>query len=297
MNSQLLNHKKIITCAITGAGTRPEQTPHLPITPEQIANSAIEAAEAGAVIAHIHVRQIHTGRPSMSLDLYKEVIDRIKEKNEKLIINLTTGPGAYFRPNINDPSLADPSTRMLIASERVKHIEILKPDICTIDFNTMNTENGGVRINQLLNCKEMLYRIQSVGTLAELEFFDSGDLLMATELNEQGLIHKNSIWQLALGIKYGWTATPATMHYAVNLLPKNVKNWSAFGVGKSHFPIVALSLAYGGHIRVGLEDNIYISKGILAKTNAELVTKAKLIVESLGHEIATIDEARKILEL
>lgn len=288
--------KTVVTCAITGSSTKPEQTPYLPITPEQIANSALEAAEAGATVAHIHVRNIETGRPSMSLELYSEVFRLIKNKNKDLIINLTTGPGAFFRPRMDNPAIADEGTKMFLASDRVKHIEILKPDICSIDFNTMNTESGGVRINHLQICSEMLQRVQAVGTKPELELFDSGDLRIALHMLDKGIIKPPALWQFAMGVKYGWDSTPATLQYAYNQLPENA-NWSAFGIGRMQMPMVAMTAIYGGHVRVGLEDNIYISKGNLAKTNAELVQKAVEIVTAIGGEIASYSEARQLLGL
>jgi uncharacterized protein (DUF849 family) len=288
--------KTIITCAITGAATKPEQTPYLPVTPEQIAQSALEAAEAGATIAHIHVRDIFTGKPSMDIKLYSEVFELIKKSNSKLIINLTTGPGATFVPHIETLANNAQMPRLLSAAERVKHIEILKPDICSLDFNTMNLDSAAVRINHPQIIKEMLSRIQAVGTKPELEIFDSGDLRIALEMLSHGAIQKPALWQFAMGIKYGWDATPATLQYAYNHLPVN-SNWSAFGIGQTEMPMVALSAIYGGHVRVGMEDNIYLKRGQLATTNAELVQKAKRIVEDLGYEIANTDEARLLLGL
>lgn len=290
------NQKTVITCAITGAATKPEQTPYLPITPEQIAESALEAAEAGAVIAHIHVRNVETGRPSMSLELYRDAVDRIKSKNKDLILNLTTGPGALFIPSQENPALAAEGTKLLNAAERVKHIEILKPDICTMDLNTMNLPGAGVRINHVRICKEMLQRVQAAGVKPELELFDSGDLRLAIELLDEGVIQKPALWQFAMGMKYGWDATPATVMYAHNQLPPG-SVWSAFGISRTQMPMVAQAWICGGHVRVGMEDNIYIEKGVLAKTNAELVRKAANIIKDLGGQIANYQEARELFKL
>ncbi|MFZ3230199.1 MAG: 3-keto-5-aminohexanoate cleavage protein [Pseudobdellovibrio sp.] len=288
--------KTVITCAITGAGTKPEQTPYLPITPEQIANSALEAAEAGATVAHIHVRNIENGTPSMSLDLYRDVVNQIKLKNSQLIINLTTGPGALFVPNFENLSTPDKRTRLFSAEERVRHIEVIKPDICSLDFNTMNTESIGVRINHMQICKEMLHRIQHAGTKPELEIFDSGDFRIALEMLNDGSIKKPALWQFAMGIKYGWDATPSALQYAHSLLPAN-SIWSAFGIAQAEMPMVALTALHGGHVRVGMEDNIYIEKGTLAKTNSELVKKAAQIIKDIGCTVATQSESRKLLGL
>lgn len=288
--------KTVITCAITGAATRPNQTPYLPISPEQIATSALEAAEAGAAVVHLHVRRIDNGRPSMDLDLYRDTVDRIKAKNNQVLINLTTGPGSLFIPSEEDLNVGTSDSKLHSAEVRVKHIEIIKPDICTLDLNTMQTTGKGIRINSIKVCREMLKRIQAVGTKAELEIFDSGDLRIALDLIADGTIEQPALWQIAMGLKYGWEANPDVMAYAHKLLPANAI-WSAFGISKQQMPMVALTWIYGGHVRVGLEDNIYLNKNELAKSNAELVLKAASIVKDLGGEIANPAEARVLFGL
>lgn len=292
----MLNKKTVITCAVTGAATKPESTPYLPITPEQIATSALEAAEAGAAVAHIHVRNIETGRPSMSFELYKEVVDKIRKQNKDLILNLTTGPGGLFVPNMANLSTVGEGTSLKSAEERVKHIQILKPDICSLDFNTMNLEGLGIRLNHKIICTEMLKLIQEAGTKPELEIFDSGDFRMARELLDGGQIIKPALWQFAMGIKYGWDATPEALNYAYRLLPES-SIWSAFGIGKTQMPMVAMTAIYGGHVRVGMEDNIYAEKGVLAKSNAELVRKAATIISEIGGQVANPAEARVLMGL
>jgi uncharacterized protein (DUF849 family) len=288
--------KTVLTVAITGAGTRPEDTPHLPITPEQIATSALECAEAGASVVHIHVRDPETGKPAIALDLYEDAVDRIKKYNKDVIINLTTGPGAVFVPSEEKLSVGGLGTYLFDAELRVRHIEKIKPDICSIDFNTMHQAGNGIRINHRSIVKEMIERVQTVGCKPELEIFDSGDFRIAKEFVEEGTIASPPLWQFALGIKYGWDATPETLDYARRQLPQNAV-WSAFGISKMQMPIVAQSWIYGGHVRVGLEDNIYLEKGVLAKTNAELVAKAVRIVKDLGGQIANYQEARQIFNL
>jgi uncharacterized protein (DUF849 family) len=285
--------KTIITCAVTGNLTKPEQHPGLPITPQQIASSALEAAQAGAAVVHIHVRDPQTGLPSMEIDLYRQVIELIRAVNSELIINLTTGPGGRFIPSDDDPKVAAPGTTLLHPERRVEHIAALKPDICSLDLNTMNS-GGDVVINTPKNVRRMASVIREAGVKPELEIFDSGDLHLALDLIKEGVLDGPALWTFVLGVKYGFTATPETLLYARNFLPQGAA-WSAFGIGRAEFPIVAQAWLAGGHVRVGLEDNIYISKGVLAKTNAVLVARARDIVLSLGGEIATAREAREQL--
>jgi uncharacterized protein (DUF849 family) len=287
--------KVIITCAITGNLTRPEQSPYLPITPQQIADSALEAAEAGAAIAHIHVRDPETGRPSMGIDLYRDVMDRIRSRNRGLIINLTTGPGGRFVPSDEDPKVAGPGTTLMAPERRVEHVEILRPDICTLDLNTMNS-GGEVVINTPRNVRKMADRIRAAKVLPELELFDTGDCHLARDLIAEGVLQGPGLFSLVLGVKYGFNASPETMLYGRSLLPEGAI-WTGFGIGRSEFPMVAQAFLLGGHVRVGMEDNLYLSKGVLAKTNAELVAHAADIVRSLGGAIASAAEARAQLGL
>ena len=289
------HRKVIITCAITGNLTRPEQSPYLPITPQQIADSALEAAEAGAAVAHIHVRDPETGRPSMGIDLYRDVMDCIRARNGRLIINLTTGPGGRFVPSEEDPKIAGPGTTLMLPEKRVEHIERLRPEICTLDLNTMNSA-GQVVINTPPNVRRMAGRMRAAGVLPELELFDSGDIHLARDLIAEGTLKGPPLCTLVLGVKYGFHPSPETMMYARNLLPEG-SIWAGFGIGRSEFPMVAQSYLLGGHVRVGLEDNLYMSKGVLAKSNAELVAHAALILKSLGAAIATPNDAREMLGL
>jgi uncharacterized protein (DUF849 family) len=284
----------IITCAITGAVTSREQTPYLPVTPEEIATSALEAAEVGAAVVHIHVRDPDTGKPSMNVDLYRDTVDRIKKYNTDVLINLTTGPGALYIPSKDNLAQGAPGSVLLHASERIKHIELIKPDLCSIDFNTMHQAEGGIRINHKIITKRMVELVQQAGTKPELEIFDSGDLRIAQEFVADGTIKGTPFWQFAMGIKYGWNSTPNALQYAYRELPQG-SVWSAFGIGKDEMPMVAQTMIMGGHVRVGLEDNIYTSKGVLAKSNAELVAMAKDLICLLGGTVASYKEAREIL--
>jgi uncharacterized protein (DUF849 family) len=285
--------KTIITCAITGAGTTLKQTPYLPVTPAQIATSGLEAAMAGASVLHIHVRDPETGEPSTQLDLYKEVVNRIRERNTEVLLNLTTGPGASGPSSV---VFGQACNSFLSASKRTEDIVSLKPDICSLDLNTMNRGPKNITVNSITVAREMASIIRESGVKPELEIFDSGDLHIAKMLIAEQLIVGTPLIQIATGIKWGWDSSTTTLEYARQLLPKECV-WYAFGIGAMEMPFVALSTISGGHARVGLEDNVFVEKGVLAKTNAELVTKAVRVITDLGNEIATPQEARGILKL
>ena len=291
----MINPKTFITCAITGNITKPEQSPYLPITPQQIADSALEAAEAGAAVAHIHVRDPATGRPSMEVDYYRDVMDRIRAKNRDLIINLTTGPGGRFVPSEHDPKVAGPGSTLMQPEKRVEHVELLRPDICTLDLNTMNS-GGEVVINTPRNVRRMADRMRAARVLPEIELFDSGDCHLARDMFADGTLEGPGLFSLVLGVKYGFNPSPETMMYARGLLPPGAI-WSGFGLGRTEFPMLAQAWLLGGHVRVGMEDNLYMSRGVLAKTNAELVEHAAGILRMLGAEIASAKDARAMLKL
>jgi uncharacterized protein (DUF849 family) len=285
----------MMTCAITGNLTRPEQTPHLPITPMQVAESALGAAEAGAAVVHVHVRQPDTGRPSMDLDHYREVIERIREKNVELILNLTTGPGGRFVPSEEDPKIAGPGTTLIAPEGRVEHVKVFKPEICTLDLNTMNSGKEVV-INTPRNIRRMAKVISAAGVLPEIELFDSGDVALMHDLLADGTLQRPLLTSFVMGVPYGWQPSAETVVYARNLLPPDAQ-FTAIGIGRWMFPMVAQSYLAGGHVRVGLEDGVYLKRGELARTNADLVAKARRIVEDLGGEIMGPVEARTMLGL
>lgn len=287
--------KVIITCAVTGNLTAPEQTPHLPITPEQIADACLGAADAGAAVVHIHVRDPLTGRPSMLLDHYVEVVQRIRARNPELILNITTGPGGRFVPSEDDPKVAAEGTTLMVPEKRVEHITVLHPDICTLDLNTMNSGREVV-INTPGNVKRMAKVISEAGVKLELELFDSGDIALMHDLLADGTLKGPVLCSFVMGVRYGFQPAPETVLYARDLLPQDAE-FTAIGIGKAAFTTVAQSYLAGGHVRVGLEDSLYISRGRLATSNAEMVAKARRIVEDLGGAIATIAEARKIVGL
>jgi uncharacterized protein (DUF849 family) len=287
--------KVFITCAVTGNLTTPAQTPHLPITPKEIADAAISAAEEGAAVAHIHVREPETGAPSMRLDLYEEVVARIRSSNAELIINLTTGPGGRFAPSDEDPKIAGPGTTLLPPEQRVEHIAALQPDICTLDLNTMNS-GGQVVINTPGSIRRMAKVICQAGVRPEIELFDSGDIALLHDLVRDGTLATPLMTSIVMGVRYGFQPSPETVLYARNLLPANA-TFTAVGIGRAAFSTVALSYLTGGNVRIGLEDSVYLERGLLAQSNAALVAKTRRIVEDLGGQIATAAETRVMLGL
>lgn len=287
--------KVIITCAVTGNLTTPEQTPHLPITPQQIAEACLGAADAGAAIVHIHVRDPLTGRPSMLLDHYVDVVQRIRARNPALILNITTGPGGRFVPSKDDPKVAAEGTTLMVPEKRVEHIAVLRPDICTLDLNTMNSGREVV-INTPPNVRRMAKVITEAGVKPEIELFDSGDIALMRDLLADGTLTGPVLCSFVMGVRYGFQPAPETVLYARDLLPHDAE-FTAIGIGKAAFTSVAQSYLAGGHVRVGLEDAVYLSRGRFAISNAEMVSKARRIVEDLGGEIATIEEARRIVGL
>ena len=290
-----MQSRVLITCAVTGNQTTPEMTPHLPITPEEIADACLGAGEAGAAVVHIHVRDPKTGRPSMENEYYRDVVERIRAKNKELILNITTGPGGRFAPDPEDPKVAGPGTTLMRPENRVTHITLLKPDICTLDLNTM-TFGKEVVINTPPNVRRMAKVIREAGVKPEIELFDSGDIALCHDLLADGTIDGPILCSIVMGVKYGFQPAPETVFYARSMLPPG-SVWTAFGTGRSAFPMVAQSYLAGGHVRVGLEDAIFLERGKLAPSYAAMVEKARRIVEELGGQIATAREAREMLSL
>ena len=280
----------VLTCAVTGNLTRPDQTPHLPIGPAQIAEESLRAAEAGAAAVHIHVRDPLTGAPSMALELYGRVVEQIRQHNPDLIINLTTGPGGRYVPTEGNPALAAAGTTLMAPERRVEHIVAFRPDICSLDLNTMNSGDQVV-MNTPRNVTRMAALIREAGVTPELECFDSGDLVLAQKLMADGALDGPGLYTLVTGVRYAFPFTPATLAYARTLMSEGAQ-WSAFAVGRHAFQAVAQSFLLGGNVRIGLEDTIYLDRGQLAKSNAELVLKARRIVEDLGGQPASSTQAR-----
>jgi len=284
-----------ITCAVTGNLTTREQHPELPVTPEEIADAALAAAEEGAAVVHLHVRDPATGKPSMELGYYQDVVARIRDRNRDLIINLTTGPGGRFVVGEEDPKVAGPGTTLTTPEIRTAHITALRPDIATLDLNTMNSGREVV-INTPRNVRRMAAFLREVGAVPEIELFDSGDIALMRDMLADGSLAAPALTSFVMGVKYGFQPSPETVIYARNLLPADAQ-FTAIGIGRSAFPMVAQSILAGGHARVGLEDATMIARGVLAPSNAAMVEKARRMVEDLGPRVVGPARAREIIGL
>jgi uncharacterized protein (DUF849 family) len=290
-----MQRKVMIACAVTGSADTPARNPAVPVTPREIAASAIDAAKSGACIVHIHVRDPQTTRPSRDPALYREVVDRIRASGTDVIINLTTGPGARFIPGIDDPLKPEPGSTLSLPVERVRHVVEVAPEICSLDMGSMNM-GGHVFINTPTHLEAMAVAIRDAGVTPELEVFETGHLLLAKRLIETGHIRPPGLFQICLGISWGQPATSEALMYMRSLLPPDCV-WFAFGISLHQFPIAAQTVLLGGHVRVGLEDNLYLTKGKLAPSNAALVEKTVAIIDVLGDCVATTADARQMLRL
>jgi uncharacterized protein (DUF849 family) len=289
--------KVILTCAVTGAGDTVGKSPHVPVTPEQIANAALEAASAGATVVHCHVRDPKTGKGSRDVGLYQQVMEGIRAKNTDVIINLTAGMGADVVVGDGERPLEfGPGTDCVGPLERVIHVKELRPEICTLDCGTLNFGDGqSIVIQTPTQLREIAKLIKSYGVKPEMEIFDSGNLWFANQLVKEGLIDDKPLYQLCLGIPWGAPFNTETMAYQKSQLPENAV-WASFAIGRQQMHAVAQAVLLGGHVRVGLEDNLWLEKGVLA-TNGSLVEKAVKIIELLGTKVATPAEGREILGL
>lgn len=287
--------KTVITCALTGGFDTADKSPAVPVTPRQIATSALDAAAAGAAAVHIHVRDPVTRKASMAVELYEETVALIRAQNREVVINLTTGAGGRFIPEAAEPLTAAAGSTLTTPAVRMRHVERLKPEICSLDCGSMNF-GPHVFINTPGHLADMASRAMAAGTKPEIEVFDMGHIELGKRLIADGLIGSPPLFQICLGISFGAPASPETMLAMRNNLPPG-SIWSAFGIGRMQFPMIAQAVLYGGHVRVGLEDNLYIDKGKLAASNAELVARAVEIVRLLGAEVASPSEARQIFQL
>jgi uncharacterized protein (DUF849 family) len=290
--------KIILTCAVTGNAPFNRRHPAFPITPQQIAAAAQEAVTAGASIVHLHARHPQTGEGSRDPKLFHEAVQRIRDSRTDVLINLTGGLGAYFLPDPRDESRGLPESDVASVDERMAHLELCRPDIASLDVTTGNQVEGTkefVYLNTTRTLRTMAGRFRDLGIKPELEVFGAGDIEFTKAMIDDGLISAPPLFQFVLGVKWGAPADTATIAYMRNMLPAG-SIWAALGIGRLEMPVVAQSALLGGHIRVGLEDNLYLSKGVFA-TNGQLVERARRIIEDLGYELATVSETRSILQL
>ena len=290
--------KTIITCAVTGNAPFNPRHPCFPVTPAEIADACLSAASAGASIVHIHVRNVRTGEGCRDPELFREVVDRIRDSGSDVVINLTGGLGAFLLPDPDDEKRALPESDVASVDERMLHLELCMPDIASLDVTTGNQVEGSkefVYLNTTRTLREMAKRYRALGIKPELEVFGAGDIEFAKSLIAEGLLDSTPMFQFVLGVKWGAPATPGTIAYMRQLLPE-YSIWGALGLGRMQMPVAAQTMMLGGNVRVGLEDNLYLSKGQFA-TNQQLVERVSKIIEYLGGEVATTRETREILEL
>ena len=293
-----MNWEVFITCAVTGAGETTDKSRFVPVTPKGIAAAAVEAAKAGAAIAHIHVRNPETGAPSRDPALYREVVDRVRQSGTDVVLNLTAGMGGdLVLGNVERPLPLNPEkTDMAGAEERLAHVTELLPEICTLDCGTMNFAAGDyVMMNTPDMLRAMARRVQALGVRAEIEVFDTGHLVLAKQLVKEGLIDDPVMVQLCMGIPYGAPDDPTTLMAMVQNLPPGCV-FSAFSIGRHQLPYVAMAALAGGNIRVGLEDNLFLAKNELA-TNGQLVERAVTILSAMNVRVLGPAEVRRKLKL
>jgi uncharacterized protein (DUF849 family) len=294
-----MNWEVFITCAVTGAGATTARSDRVPVTPEEIAGAAISAAEAGAAIAHIHVRDPGTGKGTRAPELYREVVRRVRAADVDVVLNLTAGMGGdLVLGGADAPLPVDAAgTDLAGAEERLVHVAELLPEICTLDCGSMNFAAGGdyVMVNTPEMLRAMARRVQALGVRPELEVFDTGHLVLVKDLIGEGLIDDPVLVQLCAGIRYGAPDDPATLMTLVGQLPPGAV-FSAFAIGRMQLPFVAMAALAGGHVRVGLEDNLFLAKGVQA-TNADLVRRAVTILEAMNVTVLGPDAVRERLGL
>ena len=292
-----MNFEVILTCAVTGAGATTDKSPHVPVTPKEIAESVIAAADAGASIAHVHVRDPETGAGSRDINLFKETVDRIRQNKTDIVINLTAGMGGDWIPDEENLSMPGAGTDMIGPEERLAHVELCKPEVCSLDCGTLNfgLNDSLIYISTLPMLKKMAKLTQEWGVKPELEVFDLGHIRLANELIRNGLIDEPPMFQICLGIPWGADQSADTMKVMKDHLPKNA-HWSGFGISRMQIPMAAAAVSLGGNVRVGLEDNIYLSRGVLA-TNEQLVKRIYDIIDLMGGRVLSPSEARKKLGL
>ena len=287
-----MNPEVVITCAVTGAGDTVGKHPHIPVTPEQIAASAIDAARAGAAIVHCHVRDPATGKGCRDVALYREVVARIRDSEVDVVINLTAGMGGDLVIGPDEaPTAFGQDTDLVGALDRLPHVEELLPEICSLDCGSLNFGDGSlVYVSTPDMLRRGAQRVRELGVKPELEIFDTGHLSFALQMLSEGLLDDSPLFQLCYGIPWGAPADVGVFKACVDMLPPG-SNWTAFAISRNQMAFAAQAVMLGGHMRVGLEDNLYLSRGVFA-SNAQLVERARNIAESLGARVLSPDEAR-----
>ena len=293
-----MNTEAFITCAVTGVGATTSRSELVPVTPAQIAAAALEAAHAGSAVVHLHVRDPETGGPSRDPALYREAVEAIRSSGTDVVLNLTAGMGGdLVLGGVESPLPPNPAgTDMAGATERLEHVRELRPEICTLDCGTMNFAEGDyVMTNTPSMLRELARQVRELGVRPELEVFDTGHLVFVKQLIAEGLVDDPVLVQLCLGIPYGAPDDPATLLALVHNLPPGCV-FTAFSIGRMQLPYVAMSVLAGGNVRVGLEDNIWLSRGVKA-TNGDLVARAVTILEAMNVRVLGPDEVRERLQL
>ena len=289
-----MNRDVLLTCAVTGAGNSTGRSSHVPVTPRQIADACIEAAKAGASIAHIHVRDPATGKAARAVELYAEVVEYIRSSSTDIVLNLTGGMGGLLIQDMDDPAISVEGTDLATPYERLRHVELLRPEICSIDCGSMNF-GANVVLNRTSDLEKMAAFTLDWGVKPELEAFDMGQVGIAIHLVRKGLVADVPLYQFVLGAEGGAPASAQAMLALRDMLPAG-SHWAAFGLAQNQMPMVAQTVLLGGHVRVGLEDNLYLERGVLA-TNGQLVEKAVRIVTDLGAKVLSPAQAREKLKL
>ncbi|MBI1386098.1 MAG: 3-keto-5-aminohexanoate cleavage protein [Rhizobiales bacterium] len=291
-----MNFEVVVTCAVTGAGDTVGRHPGVPVTPRQIADSAIEAASAGAAIAHIHVRDPATGKGSRDPELFRQVVDMVRSSGTDVVVNLTAGMGGDWMIDETDPTKYGPGTDMIGPEERLAHVEMLRPEICSLDCGSMNFGDGNyVYMSTPPYLRRMAALVKEWGVKPELEVFDLGHIRLAKHLINEGLVADPPMFQICLGIPWGADQSVDNMKAMKDQLPAGA-SWASFGISRMQMPMAAAAVAMGGNVRVGLEDNIYLDRGVLA-SNGQLVERVVGIIERMGARVLTPAEARAKLHL
>ncbi len=291
-----MNFEVVLTCAVTGAGDTTGKSPHVPVTPAEIAKSAIEAARAGASAVHLHVRDPKTGKGSRDLVLFRETVDRVRQSGVDVVINLTAGMGGDWTPAKDNWAMPGPGTDMIGPDERLAHVKDCLPEICSLDCGTLNFGNDDtIYISTPPILRRMATLTKEWGVKPELEVFDLGHIRFAKAMLAEGLLADPPMFQLCLGIPWGADQTVEVMAAMKAQLPPGA-SWASFGISRMQMPMAAAAVALGGNVRVGLEDNLFLDRGVLA-TNAQLVERARTIIESMGARVLSPQEARNKLHL